>query len=231
MKTPALEKGLDILECLASAARPLSLSQIARELGRNVSEIQRMVRALHRRGYLDRNEQSGYSLGFKVYTLGRHFWPFRHLQQTAEPILRQTAEEMGKSVHVSAAYQGRMLILSEALGSDPVCVSVREGTTHPLEETVSGRILLSQTTLPEEGKALARKGYLLSESRTHPGVFDLGVPVRNHDGTLIAALTSNWLYRKGRESKQAVVRHVSTTLRASAERLEKKLSDPEEPVD
>ena len=48
---PALEKGLDILELLSSTDAGLSLSEIARDLGRSVSEIFRMLVVLQQRGY------------------------------------------------------------------------------------------------------------------------------------------------------------------------------------
>lgn len=47
---PALEKGLDILERLSLSEAGLSLSEIARDLGRSVSEIFRMLVVLQQRG-------------------------------------------------------------------------------------------------------------------------------------------------------------------------------------
>jgi hypothetical protein len=46
---PALEKGLDILERLSLSETGLSLSEIARDLGRSVSEIFRMLVVLEQR--------------------------------------------------------------------------------------------------------------------------------------------------------------------------------------
>src|ERR1700755_1625952 len=50
--TPALEKGLDILELFASTSEELSKREVARRLGRTVSEIFRMLVCLEQRGYL-----------------------------------------------------------------------------------------------------------------------------------------------------------------------------------
>ena len=41
---PALEKGLDILELLASSGRPMGTRQLAEELGRSKNEIFRIGR-------------------------------------------------------------------------------------------------------------------------------------------------------------------------------------------
>ena len=51
---PALEKGLDVLELLASVSEALTHSEIARRLGRSVSEVFRMLVCLEERGYISR---------------------------------------------------------------------------------------------------------------------------------------------------------------------------------
>ena len=56
---PALDKALDILELLADQAGGLSQTEIAEAVGRNVSQIYRVLATLERRGYLTRDERSG----------------------------------------------------------------------------------------------------------------------------------------------------------------------------
>src|SRR2546422_6132602 len=51
---PALEKGLDILELLASISEALSHREIAGRLGRTVNEVFRMLVCLEERGYISR---------------------------------------------------------------------------------------------------------------------------------------------------------------------------------
>ena len=49
---PALDKGLDILELLASETEGLTRSEISRRLGRTVGELFRMMVCLEERGYI-----------------------------------------------------------------------------------------------------------------------------------------------------------------------------------
>src|SRR5690625_5965421 len=66
-RAPALEKGLDVLELLASHGVPLTTSQMATLLGRSVSELFRMVLALEYRGYIALAEgREGYELTNKL---------------------------------------------------------------------------------------------------------------------------------------------------------------------
>ena len=68
---PALEKGLDILELLASSGRPMGTRQLAEELGRSKNEIFRMVHVLLGRGYIQRDPATDLlMLSNKLFTLG-----------------------------------------------------------------------------------------------------------------------------------------------------------------
>ena len=50
-RAPALDKGLDILEVLASQARGLTRAEIVKEMGLGPSQIYRMLERLVARGY------------------------------------------------------------------------------------------------------------------------------------------------------------------------------------
>jgi len=69
-RAPALEKGLDVLELLASAKRPLTLSQISKQLGRSVSEMFRTVHVLQMRNFICVSSRGdGFELAGKVFSL------------------------------------------------------------------------------------------------------------------------------------------------------------------
>src|SRR5580698_894177 len=67
--TPALDKGLDILEYLAHDPTGATKSELARELNRTVSEIFRMLLCLERRGYIAQLAEDRYSLTLKLFKL------------------------------------------------------------------------------------------------------------------------------------------------------------------
>src|SRR5260370_222407 len=67
--TPALDKGLDILELLAHEPAGLTKSEIARRLKRTVSEIFRMLLTLEARGYTSQPEDDRYSLTLHLFRL------------------------------------------------------------------------------------------------------------------------------------------------------------------
>ena len=57
-RAPALDKGLDILELLSEQQEGLTRTEITKELGRNASEIYRMLERLVARRYVTRSHLS-----------------------------------------------------------------------------------------------------------------------------------------------------------------------------
>ena len=228
MNAPALEKGLDVMETLVARSDSLTLSKLAEHCGRRVSEIQRMVHVLHRRGYIERTESNAYRPGLKLYELGRFRHPFRHLQTVAEPIMAGVAEQTGHSIHLSVEDGGQMLILSEILGTGVAAVALKVGSRHALSETLSGRILALNhpgVAKASDSRHINTVGFLHLKSRLYAGVEDLGVPVyRPSDQRIVAVLASNWLVpRKG----SVQVEQVAGILHEAAARISRRIQEPD----
>src|SRR5882672_210106 len=106
---PALEKGLDIIELLASHPEGLSLADLGKTLGRTTAEIFRMVVTLETRGYLlaigDR-----YVLSLLLFQLAHRHQPVRSLVTTALPLMTQLANDVRQSFHLCVYQDGRVLI-------------------------------------------------------------------------------------------------------------------------
>src|ERR1700746_224838 len=78
--TPALEKGLDILELFAGTPEGLTVSEAARRLNRTVSEIFRMILCLEQRGYLAQSpNKERYHLTLRLFRLAQEHPPTKRL--------------------------------------------------------------------------------------------------------------------------------------------------------
>src|SRR5665213_1670350 len=90
--TPALEKGLDILELFASTSSGLTVSEVARKLNRTVSEIFRMLLCLEQRGYLAQSSnKERYHLTLRLFRLGQEHPPTKRLVTEALPTMHRVA--------------------------------------------------------------------------------------------------------------------------------------------
>src|ERR1700751_5489577 len=95
---PALEKGLDILELLASVSEALTHSEIANRLGRTITEVFRMLVCLEERGYISRTtSDERYQLTLKLFELVHHHHPLQRLVAQARPLVQQVASETSQS--------------------------------------------------------------------------------------------------------------------------------------
>lgn len=215
-RTPALEKGLDILELLATRAEPLSHSRIAAELDRSISEVFRMLSCLEDRGYIARGEAGeGFVLTMRLHELAHNWPPSRRLVEVALPEMRALAEQSRQSCHLGVYNSGALYVLAEAASPMPVGLTVKTAMDFPLLKTASGRVLLAwqprsvaerwiaasrseitakaQKALFERLTAIREQGYELSLSDLMNGLNDISCPVLDRDGYALAALTVPYL--------------------------------------
>lgn len=214
---PALDKGLDILEFLASEPQPLTQLQVAEGLGRTSGEIYRMLMCLVERGYVVRETQSGgFRLALKLYELGHKQNPTSLLRRAARLPMESLAEETGHASHLSVQYGRSIIVLMERMPPRHVCIAVGEGTVFPLVQTGSGTVLLSKmgnaaeeflsgdpvysAMTKAQQKAFLRllenirnQDEVVSESRLNRGVTDIMVPVGIRESDTFAVLVLSHL--------------------------------------
>lgn len=208
-QVPALDRGLDLLECLARGGSALTQAQLARELNRRPTEIFRALTTLERRGYIQRDLVSGaYRLTLRLFELGHTHSPFEGLIEAADQPMRDLAEEIGQACHLSVMDYDQVLVLHQVESRSRVRISIEIGSTHPLVRSASGRVLIaaldaSRTTRimeelqvsPESEARLNRRlnrirsrGYEEAYSESIAGVTDLAILVGSPEGKVNAAL-------------------------------------------
>lgn len=212
---PALEKGLDILEALAAASVPQSLSELAGQLDRSSSELFRMLACLEHRGYVAREAVSGkFGLTLKLYALAHAHSTRDKLLQAARAPLETLTEKVRQSCHLSVIDHGRLLVVAQHESPERVRLSIEVGGEFEALRTASGRLLIAW--LPEEERAkwlaqvsapkrkalenqlaaIRHEGFSSAESETVQGVRDLAVLVGSPATGLTAALAITRLVRR-----------------------------------
>ncbi len=221
---PALEKGLDILETLSASQVPQALSEMARTLGRTSSELFRMLNALERRGYVERDPLSGkYSLTLKLYELAHTHSPLDQLLTAVSNPLRMLAERVKESCHVGSLEHDRMIVLAQAHSPGIYRYSVEVGGVFSPIYTASGRLILANLKeqafrsfceASEEYRKLSRsekrklharldeirrKGISITGSDRVVGVESYAVLIGNPEIDLMAALAVACLDIRGKK--------------------------------
>lgn len=208
---PALEKGLDILELMADEDSGLTLSGIAARLNRSVSELFRMLVVLEQRGYVHMPEGSDkYVATLKLFELAHRFRPMQRLNAVASPIMKDLSYRCEQSCHLVIYYEGKGHVVAQCDSPSERILSVRLGAEAPLIDSCSGHLILAYAGTQERDTMLERiprhhrrpsraetqrvvkrvleQGFELIDSAQIGNVRDIGYPVFDHTGHLIAAL-------------------------------------------
>ncbi|MEY8097718.1 IclR family transcriptional regulator [Falsihalocynthiibacter sp. S25ZX9] len=214
---PALSKGLDILELLASQSKGMKKSEIAKALDRSISEIFRMLAVLSERGYVALDQKSEcYSLTPRLFEIAHRHPPIRRLNAIAGEVMEDLARTLNQSVHLAILHSSDILVIAQTDPPGNNVTSVRLGARVPLILTASGAVLTYQKTqkarnalcanlkdMPAdamdqfERNILATKanGYCESPSAVIQGVYNISVPVFSYSGDVIAAITVPFIKR------------------------------------
>ncbi|MCV6605999.1 MAG: IclR family transcriptional regulator [Porticoccaceae bacterium] len=222
---PALEKGLDVLELLAREPDGLNLSDIAKRLNRSVGELFRMLVVLEQRGYLLVPPGSDrYQLSLKLFDLSHQFPPVKRLTAAATEVMRGLAFDIEQSCHLVIYYEGKGHVVVQQDAPSARIFSVRLGAEASLIDTCSGHILLAYADVAQRDAMLASvprhhkkptkrlakeladvicpRGYESIQSAQALGVEDIGCPVFDHSGSVVAALVVPFLsYQDGSHPK------------------------------
>ncbi|MDG4674910.1 IclR family transcriptional regulator [Shinella sp. 838] len=168
---PALDKGLEILEMLSDTAVSMSQADIARAVGRNVSEIFRTLSALEARGYIRRTQAGQYRLTLKLFELSRTHSPYEELLRVAQPVMHELSETLGETCHLTTMRDGEIVVLAQSEAPRAVRLSVEIGSRHSPLRTTSGRILLA--AMDEDTRMAFLHGYteFASLAATEKAVF------------------------------------------------------------
>ncbi|WP_322048463.1 IclR family transcriptional regulator [Paraburkholderia sp. J67] len=219
-RAPALDKGLDILELLAEQRGGLTRAEITKALGRNASEIYRMLERLVARQYVMRSEAGDrYALSLKLFALAHRHPPMERLIAEALPLMQRFANDAEQSCHLAVYDRGNLLVIAQVDGPGTWGIAVRLGSRVGLVDTSSGRTILAYQSLEQRSHMLAEHtkvkgeiaidlaalegacesirdaGFSRKDSQQIFGVTDVTFPVLGPSGQAIAAMTCPFLKR------------------------------------
>jgi DNA-binding IclR family transcriptional regulator len=237
-RAPALDKGLDILELLASVDGGLTQSEIARRLGRSPNEFYRMLDRLVRRGYVTPLEGDRYSLSLKLFGLAQFHAPVRRLVSFATSLMRDLAEATLQANQLVVFDRGAAVVIAQQEAPGYWGISIRVGSHVSLFDTGSGHVLLAFRS-PEEREMMMReetrsgeprdpgpefyerleqvreRGHEMMASLQTAGVFNLSVPILGVDGKAIAALTVPYITLVNTPGAPDITRTIALMLETS----------------
>lgn len=224
-----------------SADDEYSVSRLARTVGRERSQVSRMLKALARAGLVEQDpDRHTYRLGWQVQVLAARSSRLPMLQ-TARPILRYLVGSTQEVALLSVQHGNRSLTVAREDAHRSLQAGGWVGRSSPMHSTASGRALLFDSP-PELVEALARadlatvsgpqapttmdelhrrlaieraKGFATAIEEVEIGLTSIGAPVRGALGEIVAVLNVS-----GPTSRLATnVDEIADLLRTSAAKL------------
>ena len=167
-----LERALALLQAVANAdADGPSISDLAMAIGVSRAAVYRLLGPLEARG-LARREGTKVRLGLGVLRLAARVLP--QLRSAALPVLRELAELVGATAHLTVAEGTEAQAVAVVEPSwTTYHVAYRVGTRHPVHRGASGRAI----GLPPDAAPWA-----ISSGELQPGAHGVAAPVRGVAG-------------------------------------------------
>jgi DNA-binding IclR family transcriptional regulator len=211
----SVDRAVRVLEILARSGGS-GVSEVASDLQVHKSTAFRLLAALEERGLVEQNSDRGkYQLGFGILRLASAIPVRLGLVRQARPVLDELAAQLGETVNLAVIREHYAVNVAEALGPSAISAQTWMGQLTPLHATSSGKVLLAyldqarrdevleasglprltpatvttQSRLEKQLEQALSDGYASSFEEYEVGLNAVAVPVRDHTGAVVAAVS------------------------------------------
>jgi len=243
----SLERGLSVIRAFDADRPRLSLSEVAAVTGLSRAAARRFLHTLVHLGYM-RAVEGRFELRPKILELGYAYLSSLTLPEVAMPHLEDLVEQVHESSSVSELDGEDVVYIARVPTKRIMAVTISVGTRFPAYATSMGRVLLAakpetwldsylstvslnhftrrtiSTTsgLRQELRTIKSRGWALVDQELEEGVRSLAAPIRDPDGSVIAAI--NVATHAGRRTLDAIVAELLQPLLDVAGRIERDLA-------
>ncbi|WP_203336763.1 IclR family transcriptional regulator [Nocardioides limicola] len=229
----SVDRAITVLEILAREGSA-GVSEVAAEVGVHKSTAFRLLAALEERDLVEQNHERGkYQLGFGVLRLAGAIPTRLDVVRQAQSVVDELAARLDETINVAVVRKHYAVHVQQALGSAAVASQNWVGQLTPLHATSSGKVLLafmseqqchdvldeagleaftehtitSRAALLEQLRQVREDGYATTFEEYETGLNAAAVPIRDHTGAVVAALSAAGpAYRMDQESIAAQIK-------------------------
>jgi IclR family acetate operon transcriptional repressor len=163
----SLERGLRLLEIVASNGAQCSLAETARRTGLHRSTAHHLLQALVGFGYLHQDPQTrGYMLAAKLFQLTGRTWTPEQLGEIAHPIVAELTRQTGEGSSVAIYHDSTVRIVAKRDPAGPVRVVQEIDAHRPVYATAVGKALVAFLPRPALDALLGRLRFERFTART-----------------------------------------------------------------
>ena len=212
--TGSVLKALDVIEALAGARRPISLTKLTQLLELPAPTIHRLLRTLELRGYVERVDRD-YRLTLKLFEIGSVVLSSIDVVAEARPSCQRLSDALANTVHVAIRSGNSAVYVMKVDHSRSLRLISHLGMHIPLHCTALGKVLLAAVPEPERSSLLgqlaldrwtdqtittrarleqeldevAERGWAADLEEFQYGLVCVAAPIVDRTGTVIAAIS------------------------------------------
>ncbi len=144
IRVQTVERSLMILEIMAKQNELLSLTQIGKLVKLNLSTTYRLLNALCRSGFVERDKATGnYRLGLKAFLIGNTVLKRIDLREIALPYLNELVQNCNEPAYLAVLSNQNVVYTDGVKTAGPIQISIQTGLQVPACQTGAGKILLA----------------------------------------------------------------------------------------
>jgi DNA-binding IclR family transcriptional regulator len=212
---PGLQRGLRVLEIIAAARRPMTVTEVAERLAVTRSSAFRLLYTLREMEFLEAVPHSkAFSLGARVLNIGFAYLASTDIIEVARPDLERLRDRTNVTSHLAVRHGQDLLYLSCVQTRSGFLSTFNVGARLPAYAVPMGWLLLRDLSQAEVDALLggvgfdaltrhtprnlgalmvriseaAAAGHVVSRGIVEPGGCSISAPVLNRDGKVTAAI-------------------------------------------
>jgi DNA-binding IclR family transcriptional regulator len=208
-------RALDLIDVLASAGRPLALSELSKALGRPLPSVHRLLRTLELRNYVE-SLDGRYRLTLKLFEIGSTVVSSIDVVAEARPICEKLCRDLDETINMGVRSGSSAVYVMKLDSPRSLRLISQLGMHVPLYCTAMGKVLLayappeerdailaevtleprtrktitSREGIEKELRAVFRSGYAVDNEEFDNGLICIAAPVFNRQGEIAAAISA-----------------------------------------
>jgi DNA-binding IclR family transcriptional regulator len=219
-KSKTVTNALRVLSCFPRAEGPLSVSEIARQVGLPRQNVLRVLASLQEFGFVARlSEKDGFTIGVKMFEMGMLYLRSIPLARLFTDALDTLTESTQCASYAGILDGDDVLFLNTRDGTQPVQFIWKAGDRLPATTTALGKAILMLLSEDEIDAQLGprksftrlmpksivtrkqlqadlavskKRGWALAQEESHAGLTGIGAPIVDENGRAVAALSVSY---------------------------------------
>ena len=213
----SLEKALIILRLMIEAGQPISLTEIGKKLNFGKGTVHRILATLKAHQLVRQDPKTlKYGLGLMAAEMSTAIKSEDYIVKIINPHLKKLSESCPEAISASVLEFNEIRYIARFESSEPLRVSIGEGTKLPAHCTATGKVLLSALGNEQLEKMYAGREDILTLTKNSIGSFTRLLKelkrVRNENLALDfeeALVGVNCVARPVRDSKKEIITAIS----------------------